>query len=260
MPRGSGDVNFRRLSQTDVEPHKLASNQLPTKESVALHDCAAKGDIKGVQRNLNAGGNPNWFKKPEEGASAVHVAAEKGHAKVLELLLQEGGVIHDTLLTNQNTPLHLAAKNGNTSCCEILLERGAEVDSPNAFGNTALHQAVSSSSTSTIKLLLKNGADAAAANHKSSTPLHFTMYAKFDSPSERVQIARMLVDAGAVVNRQDDTGMTCLHVAARDNDREMVEFLLDSKADVGVKDVNGHSPQYYAEAKGNEAILKLIAS
>lgn len=56
--------------------------------------------------------------KDSDGATAMHFAASRGHAKVLSWLLLHGGEI-----VNDNwggTPLHDAAENGELEVCECI--------------------------------------------------------------------------------------------------------------------------------------------
>ncbi|KAG2458989.1 ESPN protein, partial [Polypterus senegalus] len=61
----------------------------------------------------------------DDGATAMHFAASRGHAKVLSWLLLHGGEI-----SRDNwggTPLHDAAENGELECCQILVVNGVDL-------------------------------------------------------------------------------------------------------------------------------------
>jgi ankyrin repeat protein len=62
--------------------------------------------------------------------TAIHIAAQKGLAKVLDLLLSSdpSGVHVQNVL--QRSPLHEAAAHDHLECCQILLQYGARIDSP----------------------------------------------------------------------------------------------------------------------------------
>jgi ankyrin repeat protein len=65
------------------------------------------------------------------------------------------------------------------------------------------------------------------------TTLHLTAY------YGRVEIARMLIDAKADVNVQDDGGCTPLRMGAFYGEVEIVRMLIDAGADVNVQDEDG---------------------
>jgi ankyrin repeat protein len=44
-----------------------------------------------------------------------------------------------------------------------------------------------------------------------------------------------------------------------DGDQSLVQYLLDHGAKDSVEDAQGHTPRYYADYKGHEALAKLLA-
>ena len=86
-------------------------------------------------------------------------------------------------------PLHLAAERGYVRVIELLIERGADVDARDNGGNTLLHYAARGCKAAAAKLLLKRGANPTAKNANGETPLDVAkkQYEKYrgycDSPS-----------------------------------------------------------------------------
>jgi ankyrin repeat protein len=78
----------------------------------------------------------------------------------------------------------------------------------------------------------------------------------------RLELAELLLDAGAEVERQHFLGTTALHFAALGGQAEMVELLLDRGADphrVGRKfDPAGQTPLDLAQSRGHEAVAGLL--
>ncbi len=64
---------------------------------------------------------------------------------------------------NCGTPLHIAACKGNADMVNLLLDRGAEIDSIDTWGYTPLGQAAAAGRTAIVKLLIEKGADADVA-------------------------------------------------------------------------------------------------
>lgn len=88
---------------------------------MALHDAAFSGDIVKAMSALNAGSNVNDARATEYAnacSTGLHVAAEHGHADVVELLLSSGA---NPLLADGwgHTAAHLAAIEGNTNVVEV---------------------------------------------------------------------------------------------------------------------------------------------
>jgi ankyrin repeat protein len=60
------------------------------------------------------------------------------------------------------------------------------------------------------------------------------------------------------VNSKDSYGMTPLHYAAHNGDKDMVEFLLANKADVNARDKYGQTPLHNAARQGHEGVAELL--
>ena len=78
-----------------------------------------------------------------------------------------------------------------------------------------------------------------------------------DAPkSDGVAAARLLLDAGAKIDNQDDRGRTALMIAAERNHGHMVEILLDAGADSSIRDKNGSTALDLAASEAISTILK----
>jgi ankyrin repeat protein len=98
-----------------------------------------------------------------------------------------------------------------------------------------LSYAVSSGDADTVKALLSEGISADSEIGNSGITL--LMQAK------NAQIAKLLLDAGADVNRRDKSGRSVLHhIANREADSLMVALLLRAGANVNLKDNSGETP------------------
>lgn len=75
------------------------------------------------------------------------------------------------------------------------------------------------------------------------TALHMTV------AQENREATRILLDAGAAVNRQTTLGTTPLFMAAADDNRDLVELLLERGADPRIADFGGALPQEVAGAR-----------
>ena len=61
-----------------------------------------------------------------------------------------------------------------------------------------------------------------------------------------VEVAKVLVDAGAEINRQCEHGRTALHMAAAWGHLELVKFLLEHAADHSIRDQEDMTPAMVA--------------
>ncbi len=178
----------------------LGAAALPTDES--LLDAARNGDVEVVHALLAEGADPNAT--TGDGMTALHWAAEQGHAAVAELLLSAGADVEAKTRVGSYTPLHLASRSGSAPIARALLDAGAD---PHA-----------------------------AAINSGVTPLHFAAAAVDGSG-----VVKALLKAGADVDaRETSSGQTTLMFAAAYNRTEAVVALLEHGADpnAGTKSVD----------------------
>lgn len=148
-------------------------------------------------------------------------AARMGRDEMIPALLQAGVDIEVTDARGY-TPLVLASYNGQLSTTALLLAQGARVDGVHdAPGNTAL------------------------------MGVCFKGYA---------EIARLLIDAGADVNRRNGVGQTALMMAALFNQTAIIDLLLEKGADASVTDAAGNSVRSLAESQGNADLARRFST
>ena len=113
-------------------------------------DAVFCGDLGEVARFVAKGADLNAV--DEYGNAPLHVAAEAGHAAVVEFLIAHGADM-SAADSYGGTPLHLAAIDGHAAVVEYLIAKGADVNAKAEDGNTALHMATRNGHAAIVEFL-----------------------------------------------------------------------------------------------------------
>nr|XP_042907959.1 uncharacterized protein LOC107440000 [Parasteatoda tepidariorum] len=234
-----------------------------------LHIAVQCGNLDVVKFLMNENASLNVAN--EIGSKPVHVAVQAGHLHIVKHFLQ----CDEKLLTERgcsnNTLLHYAAQAGETEIAKYLIEKGADVNESGDDGVRPIHLASKFGFEEVLKVLLNNGAiydcnlDAFPM-----TPLLFThkegvrkilMLTKeiFDSvKSNNVTKVKSLIDKGACINAKDSGNATLLHYAAWKGLVDIIQILLQNKANPNIVGKNNSTPLHYASKSGNIKVVKIL--
>ncbi len=169
----------------------------PAESPVA--DAARSGDIEQVRTLLRQGEDVN---APQgDGMSALHWAAERGDAEMVEVLVFAGAELQSVTRIGEYTPLHLAARNGHLEATRALLAGGADISAvTDPSGSTPLHLAAVSGNGALVRELIEAGADPDAREASwAQTPLIFA------AAWNRVDAIAALIEGGADPNLAAET-------------------------------------------------------
>lgn len=216
----------------------------------ALYTAAQAGDTLKVKSLLSDGADVHR-QTTLRGDTALSASAERGHDKVVTLLLQAGA---DPNSRNKSSwrPLHFAARNGHAGTVRILLASGANPNASQEEGGTPLHAAAQGDSLEVARILIEHGANINAVFREHFTPIHVAV------DCDSLKVAQLLIDSGVNINEKVSPGTTLLHSAVANGKEEAVEFLLKNGADAYMVGVNGLTPASIAKDLNNSNIRKLI--
>ena len=151
----------------------------------------------------------------------VFEAAALGDRAQLHALLAEDRALLKAQSSDGFTPLHLACFFGQLEAAETLIHHQADVNAVSPSRIAVIHSAAASRDAALLKLVLQ---------------------------------------AGANSNRQQQGGYTALHEAAMHNSVERAQALLDAGADRGIRSDDGLTAAEMAAQKGNKEVLELLTA
>jgi ankyrin len=148
-----------------------------------------------------------------------------------------------------------AVKSGDEAAARALLERGIDVNEPGVDGASALHWAVHDDRVDLAELLLKAGANAIARDRYGVTPIVLA------SVNGNAGLIRRLLEAGADPNAVDPSGETALMVASRTGSVDALRALLARGAIVDTRDPEFHQTALMiAVREDHPAAVQLLLS
>ncbi|XP_064238143.1 ankyrin repeat domain-containing protein 24 isoform X2 [Aotus nancymaae] len=186
-----------------------------------------------------------------EGKSAFHLAAMRGAASCLEVMIAHGANVMSTDGAGYNA-LHLAAKYGHPQCLKQLLQASCVVDVVDGSGWTALHHAAAGGCLSCSEMLCSFKAHLNPQDRSGATPLIIA------AQMCHTDLCRLLLQQGAAANNQDLQGRTALMLACEGASPETVEVLLQGGAQLGITDALGQDAAHYGALAGDKLILHLL--
>ncbi|XP_014351008.1 poly [ADP-ribose] polymerase tankyrase-1 isoform X3 [Latimeria chalumnae] len=273
-------VNCHGKSAVDMAPTPELKERLTYEfKGHSLLQAAREADVAKVKKTLAL--EIINFKQPQSHETALHCAVASPHPKrkqVTELLLRKGASVNEK---NKDfmTPLHVAAERAHNDVVEVLHKHGIKMNALDTLGQTALHRASLAGHLQTCRLLLSCGSDPTIVSLQGFTAAQMGNEAIQQILSENTPVRNSDVDyrlleaakAGDLetvkqlcnpqnVNCRDLEGRhsTPLHFAAGYNRVSVVEYLLHHGADVHAKDKGGLVPLHNACSYGHYEVAELL--
>ena len=143
----------------------------------------------------------------------------------------------------RNIVFFLGIDHGSLKHVKECIDAGVNVNLPSEHGEIPLRKAVLGQDLELAQMLIEAGADVNAQNQWGRTLLHDV--AGCEGP---VAIARWLLYAGADLNAQDEEGLTPLHKGNHSDfgcmTPEKVRAFIEAGADVNARDFQGRTPVF----------------
>jgi uncharacterized protein len=198
---------------------QAAQSQSPAAREML--DAAARGDAARLE-TLIANGAPL---DPTDGVmqTPLLLAVQGNHLAAAEVLIKAGGNIN-AQAANKDTPWLLAGALGRTDMLRLMIPRGPDFSIRNRFGGNALIPACERAHVDTVKLLLTTKIDVNHVNNLGWTCL-LEIVVLGDGGPRHVEVAQLVLAAGADPNIADKDGVSPLAHARRKGQSEIAQLI-----------------------------------
>lgn len=195
-------------------------------------------------------------------------------AKELQRLVQSEGVDLNALLLPGVLPLVLAASSADLGLCRVLVGLGASLNGDGLERPPPLFNAVSIGFTASVETLIWLGCDVNEGNFTEKAILCMVYKRIWRTPlavavlNQNFDIAKLLLEHGADINKADSSGNTPIHYCAKfensscnlDRILNICRFRchLNSGIEVNCRNDSGETPLIYAAMKNSSRAVQCL--
>ncbi|KAK3742362.1 hypothetical protein QZH41_019298, partial [Actinostola sp. cb2023] len=264
-----------------------------------LHCAAASQNVEVVVYLIERKVNVNVL--DDRGETPLHAAIRTGNVSLVNALVKSPKLDIDLCgSTTKTTPLHLVAQlehPNNVRICKILISRNANLFLRDSHNRTAIAYAAQLGNHELMRCLFRNaltrtnellydvdnaGCSLLHLAVSSRTPQAVELCMEFEAEVDRVKesdgttavhvacalgpvemLTMILQSVSYHFNYSlvDKNGMTCLHLAAKHNQAQIIQLLLNQKIAINPLDNNYKTPLMWAVSRGcNEATKMLLTN
>jgi ankyrin repeat protein len=277
------DLEFPKDWELTYNGHRMGTG---------MQVAANHGSFKSVQWLLGNGSDPQET-TPSNPTKVLELAAENPSADQFRHLLE---TIETPDFQNQEdhqTLLHLASTNGNLHHVALLINEGCDVNIRDRYGLTALERAIVERRADIARVLMLCGADDSSIrkakgmlNEIVDTDLEKTldlyketvkMFEEFEAVFESnrsfsrggplhmavklgCKLSTLLLSKTPLLNEQDSRGSTPLHWAVLENNLALVRILINSGANLDIKNHREKTPLDLANEISDRKMVRFLDS
>lgn len=238
LESGGVDVNVTDHQKNTLLMYAAENGNLPTLNALIEH--GADINLQNIHKN-----------------TALHFAVKKNHLPVVTRLLEKADLNLNATNSKGNTPLMLSILYKNSPVTALLLRpeivaRGLDINKPNNYGGYPLIMAIDYHNLPLLDRLLLLGAKTSVGEGL-EIPLHTAVIEK------RPDLIQRLLDVpGIAVNQADGLGETALMIAAYEGNLAIARMLLNAGALVNLRDAQGKTALDYAKKSENKNKMMMI--
>lgn len=237
-------------NNVDVVNFLLDNDQIDKKtinEHFLLAHAASNKQIETIKLLLKHGAEIN--NKNKSGISALMIASINGYDSIIKYLIAEGADINATDKDGNNA-LMLAVSKGRTDIAKYLVSINININQQNNKGRTALMLTYRLKNYELADFLIKAGADTTLKDKESYGLSYYITVGNIES----------IKAFGLNIHEADDCGNTVLMFATMNNNKELVNCLLQEGVDVNLTNRYGQNALLFAVANKNQEIVEILCA
>jgi ankyrin repeat protein len=189
-------------------------------------------------------------------AGDIHSAVAAGDLNKVKSLLEADSTLLESKDGDGNTPLNVACGAFQVTAAHFLIDMGANVNARNNYGLTTLHRAIGGKGRDIdlIRKLISKGADVNARLDRGITALHFA------AMTDNLNVVQLLIDQRADLNACDNICYgTVLHTAINISPNEdIAKLLVESGTKINQKYSFENTELHLAAMKGYDDLVLLL--
>jgi len=220
-----------------------SANALTERGVSPLSLAIANGNTQMVELLLKAGADAGQVEP--DGETLLMEASGIGVLPVVKLLLRHGAAVGARDAHFDQTALMFAARAGHANIVAELLAAGARTDATTRVGPAPSFIAPNSVPGFGFGVGILRGGVPADRGRREPQPGGLTSL-HYAARHDHVEVARLLVEAGAKVDAREANGITPLLMAISSDNVEVAHFLLSRGANVNAQDWYGRTPLWEA--------------
>ncbi|TMS39258.1 hypothetical protein L596_005811 [Steinernema carpocapsae] len=256
---GESEVVRIILDKIEEKDRQKYIEQPNSEDNSALHLATNGGHLKVVEEIFQTGVDINVNVARKDKVTLLHLAAGKGSLQLCQTLIGKGANV-TAMDAGRKTPLHYAAENNHCQIIELLLENNADIECRDKDGFTPFLSAVSSLTEEAVKTLCGAGCDCSVVDVDQRSAIY--LCAKFRG----IKILRYLLEDSKeneelvknYINKSTTDFQTPMHVAAANADMEVLRLLKEKGGEINAAGDDEETPMHLACQEGQIQVVRQL--
>ncbi|XP_046567998.1 serine/threonine-protein phosphatase 6 regulatory ankyrin repeat subunit A-like [Haliotis rubra] len=196
----------------------------------------------------------NQALRDKRGNNILHLACQGGHVEVVKYIISLETVDVNCRGWRKTTPVMCAGQNGHKDVVELLVNNGANLLLRNSRKNNILHTACHGGHIEVLKYVLsRNTVDINSRGNDNKTPVMVA------GRRGHRDVVELLVDQRANLLLRDARSNNILHLGCQEGHVDVVKYVLsENVVDINSRGNNNKTPVMVAGRRGHKDVVELL--